>query len=81
MARACGWIAGYSMEHGFLWADGRFVLLDENGVLALATPGPDGLDVASQVELLTPPARTVPSLVGTTLYVRDRHVAMALDLR
>jgi hypothetical protein len=26
-------------------------------------------------------AWTAPSLVGTTLYVRDRHTLMALDLR
>lgn len=65
----------------FIYADGRFILIDENGVLALATPGPDGLAAVSQVELLKPPARTAPALVGTTLYVRDREVVMALDLR
>lgn len=64
----------------FLYADGRFILIDENGVLALATPQEDGLAVASRVELLSPPARTVPTLVGQTLYVRDRKVLMALDL-
>ncbi len=63
-----------------VYADGRFILLDENGMLALATPGPEGLTVASEVELLAPPAWTVPTLVGTTLFVRDRKVMMAVDL-
>ena len=61
-------------------ADGRFIILDEDGNLALATPSPEGLKVHSKVELLTNNAWTVPTLVGTKLYVRDRKIIMALDL-
>lgn len=62
-------------------ADGRFILLDEDGNLALATPTPEGLTINSKIELLTSNAWTVPTLAGTTLYVRDRKNIMALDLK
>jgi len=62
-------------------ADGRFILLDEDGNLALATPTPEGLKINSKVELLTSYAWTVPTLAGTTLYVRDRRTIMACDLK
>ena len=62
-------------------ADGHFILLDEDGNLALATATQEGLTINSKVELLTSSAWTVPTLVGTTLYVRDRKNVMALDLK
>ena len=62
-------------------ADGRFILLDEDGNLALATLTPDGLKINSKVELMTSNAWTVPTLAGTTLYVRDRKTILALDLK
>lgn len=64
-----------------LLADGRFILLDEDGNLALATPTPEGLTINCKFELLTTHAWTVPTLVGTTLYVRDRKTILALDLK
>ena len=64
----------------FLRVTDKFVILDENGVLALATPTEEGLEVHSQVQLLDRYAWTAPSLVGTILYVRDRENVMALDL-
>jgi outer membrane protein assembly factor BamB len=64
----------------FLYADGKFIVLDEDGHLALATTSPEGLRITSKVELLQRNAWTVPTLVGTRLYVRDRKVIMALDL-
>jgi len=39
------------------------------------------LTINSTVELLTSNAWTVPTLAGTTLYVRDRKNVMALDLK
>jgi outer membrane protein assembly factor BamB len=64
-----------------LYADGRFIILDEEGNLALATPGADGLRVQARATLLSKPSLTVPTLVGTRLYARDRKTIMALDLR
>jgi len=64
----------------FLYAEGRFIMIDEDGTLVLATPSAEGLTIHSEVELLSNTARTVPTLVGKTLYVRDRKTMMALDL-
>jgi outer membrane protein assembly factor BamB len=65
----------------FIYGDGKFILLDEDGTLALATATREGLKVLSQVELLDKVAWTVPTLNGTTLYVRDKKTIMALDLK
>jgi outer membrane protein assembly factor BamB len=64
-----------------LYADGKLIVVDEDGNLALATVSPAGLKVLAKAELLHSNAWTAPSLAGTTLYVRDRHSLMALDLR
>jgi outer membrane protein assembly factor BamB len=64
----------------FLYADGRFIILDEDGALGLATPAPNGLAVHSKVEMLTSRSWTVPTLVGRTLFLRDRKNIMALQL-
>ena len=64
----------------FLFADGRFIILDEDGHLLLATPTPEGLTVTSKVDLLSNQSWTAPSLSGTRLYVRDRKNIVALDL-
>ncbi len=63
-----------------LFADGRFIILDEDGHLLLATVTAEGLTVTSKVDLLTNKAWTVPSLSGTRLYVRDRKNILALEL-
>ncbi len=65
----------------FVMAEGRFILLDEDGNLALVTPAPGGLKVHAKVALMTNNSWTVPTLAGTTLYVRDRKTILALDLK
>ncbi len=65
----------------FLYADGKLIVVDEDGNLSLATVSPAGLKVLSRVALLHSNAWTAPSLAGATLYVRDRHSLMALDLK
>ncbi|MFN2511079.1 MAG: PQQ-binding-like beta-propeller repeat protein [Pyrinomonadaceae bacterium] len=70
-----------SFSHAsFLYADEKFVVLDEDGTLGLASPTPNGLKVHSRVELLSGTSWTVPTLVGSTLYVRNRTSVMALHL-
>ena len=64
----------------FLFADGRFIILDEDGQLLLATPTAEGLTVTSKAELLSGKSWTIPSLSGTRLYLRDRKNIVALDL-
>jgi outer membrane protein assembly factor BamB len=65
----------------FVHADGRLIILDEDGDLTLATPSAEGLRIDSKVHVLEPVAWTAPSLAGTTLYLRDRREIVALDLR
>ncbi len=70
------------MAKGFIvHADGKFILLNENGQLLLVRPGEAGLDVLATAQVLTPTSWTPPSLVGTTLYLRDRHHVLALSLK
>lgn len=64
----------------FVFADGRFIILDEDGQLLLATPSAQGLTVISKVPVLSNQAWTVPTLAGTHLYLRDRKNIVALEL-
>ena len=64
----------------FLYADGKFIILDEEGHLALATPSAVGLKVNAKAEIFKSNAWTVPTLVGTKLYARDRRNMIALEL-
>ncbi len=75
------WQVRVLAKASFIYADGRFIMLDEDGNLALATPEKDGLKILSKVELLTKTAWTPPTLAGTKLYIRDRKTIMALDLK
>jgi outer membrane protein assembly factor BamB len=61
-------------------ADGKTIVLDEDGDLALTRLTPEGATVLSQVKLFDTVAWTVPTLAGTTLYARDRAKIVALDL-
>jgi outer membrane protein assembly factor BamB len=61
-------------------ADGLFIAIDEDGHLALATVTPEGLEMHARVPLLSSVAWTPPTLVGTTLYFRDRQHILALQL-
>jgi outer membrane protein assembly factor BamB len=70
---------GFSKAN-FILADGRLIILDEDGHLALATAGPSGLKVISKAAVLEKTAWTAPTLVGTRLFIRDRRSIMALDL-
>lgn len=67
-------------KSNFIYADGKLIILDEDGNLALATVSPAGLKVISKVSVMKNLAWTVPTLVGTRLYLRDRRTIMALDL-
>ena len=61
-------------------AGGSLVILDEDGELAVASVTLNGLQVHARAPALTSNAWTPPTLVGSTLYVRDRHQILALDL-
>ncbi len=65
----------------FVYADGKLILLDEDGQLALVRLSPQGMTVMAKAAVLEHIAWTPPTLVGTNLYVRDRERIVALDLK
>lgn len=72
-------------ERGFKKAtcvksDDKLIILDEDGQLALATVNAEGMKVHSTCTVGERYAWAAPTLVGKTLYVRDRKHIMALDL-
>ena len=72
-------------ERGFghasmLHADGKFIIMDEDGDLVLATMSPQEMQTLARASIFETTSWTVPTLVGTTLYARDRARIVALDL-
>jgi hypothetical protein len=63
-----------------LYADGKMIVLDEDGNLGLATVSPEGLSVLARAAILEHVSWTPPTLQGTTLYVRDRRTIAAFNL-
>jgi outer membrane protein assembly factor BamB len=63
-----------------LYADGKLVILDEDGNLGLATVTPQGLQVLAKAPILENLAWTPPTLVGTRLYARDRKNIASFEL-
>ena len=56
------------------------IVLDEAGELGIVTPKDDAFEVKAKASIFTTRAWAVPTLVGTTLYARDRKEIVALDL-
>ena len=63
-----------------VYADGKLVIVDEDGEVAIATITDQGLNIHARSMVLTQNAWTPPTLVDGTLYVRDRSRILALDL-
>lgn len=70
---------GFAATNG-IYADGKLILLDHSGKLALAEVGSEEIKILSSVRLFDSVTWTVPTLVGKTLYIRDRRSITALDL-
>jgi outer membrane protein assembly factor BamB len=64
-----------------VYADGKLIVLDEDGNLGLVAVSPTGAKVLARAEVLSHNAWTPPTLIGTRLYIRDRKIIRALDLR
>ena len=72
-------------ERGFskatcVYADGKMIILGEDGLLGLATVTPEAFTVHSKVSILGKVSWTVPTIVGKNMYVRDKKVILAMDL-
>lgn len=63
-----------------VYADGKLIIMDEDGDLALAKVAPEGVTILSQAKIFDTTSWTVPTLVGTTLYARDREKIVALNM-
>ena len=74
------WRARGFSRASMLYADGKAILMEEDGDLSLVRLTPDGLETLGTTPLFDTTAWTVPTLVGTTLYARDRERIVALDL-
>ena len=63
-----------------LHADGKVVFLDESGQLVLAKVSPEKLEVLDSAQVTGSVSWSLPTLVGTRLYLRDQENILALDL-
>jgi len=63
-----------------VYADGKLIILDQDGKLSLAEATPAGLTVHSQCQVTERYSFTVPTLVDGVLYIRDCRHIMALDV-
>ena len=63
-----------------IYADGKTIIMDEDGDLALARLAPEGATVLSQAKIFETTSWTVPTLVDGTLYARDREKIVALSV-
>jgi outer membrane protein assembly factor BamB len=68
------------MKAHFIQVDGKVLLLDEDGTLALVTFSRGGMTVLAKTTAATATSWTAPSIVGTRLYLRDRLNILAFDL-
>jgi outer membrane protein assembly factor BamB len=63
-----------------LQAGDKTIIMDEDGDLALARLTPEGATILAQTKIFDTTTWTAPTLVGTTLYARDREKIVAINL-
>ncbi len=63
-----------------LHADGKTIVMNEDGDLALARLSPTGAQILARAKVFDTTSWTAPTLVGTTLFARDREKIVALNL-
>jgi len=74
------WQARGFGRSSLILADGKAFILDEDGELVLARLSRDGVEELDRATIFQTTSWTAPSLVGTTLYARDRARIVALDV-
>jgi hypothetical protein len=72
-------VNGYSRINSIYTGD-RLIFLDQNGRLGMARISPEGFELMAETRITDGSTWTVPTLVGTRLYVRDESRIMAFDL-
>jgi outer membrane protein assembly factor BamB len=74
------WQARGFSRANMIYADGKALVLQEDGILSIVTLTPSGTTTLAEAQLFNTTAWTAPTLVGATLYARDRERIVALDL-
>lgn len=72
------WQARDFIKAQLLYADGRLLILDEDGNLGVGLATPERFQAQAKWPMLSGTAWTPPTLVGNQLYLRDRKVIKAL---
>jgi outer membrane protein assembly factor BamB len=62
-------------------ADGKLILVDEQGTLVLATASRKGYEALGRAQILNSTTRALPALANGLLYVRDAETLKCVDLR
>ncbi len=70
---------GYHVAQ-ILSADGKLIILDQEGKLTLARVSPKEMKVLASAEVTGQVSWTLPTLIGSTLFLRDKSQVLALDL-
>lgn len=74
------WQARDFAKAQLLYADGKLIILDEDGHLGIGLASPAKFQALAKWPILKSISWTPPTLVGTRLYLRDRQSIMAVDL-
>jgi len=65
----------------FLWADEKLIALDEEGQLLIGQPKSNKkVRILSRAKVFDTLTWTIPTLVGTRMYLRDQKTIKAIDL-
>ena len=70
---------GFGVAHAIL-ADGKLLLIKENGTLVLVRPDPSGFEELGQARVLKDTVRALPALSRGRLYLRDTRRLVCLDV-
>jgi hypothetical protein len=77
---AVAWQSREIVRSQMLAVGDRLLLRDETGGLALATADASGLRVLTRATMFVEGAPSPPTLVGTTVFARDRVRIFSIDL-
>ena len=73
------WQARDFVKAQLLYADGRLIILDQDGNLGIGVASPEKFQATAKWPLLSAISWSPPTLVGRRLYLRDRKLIMALE--
>lgn len=74
------WQARDFVKAQLVAADGKLIILDEDGNLGLGVATPERFQAVAKWPMLSHLSWTPPTLAGKTLYIRDRKMLMAVDV-